>query len=1096
MARYPTGVKTFIPQIQPYQVDFNFANNVLKTKQNQYDTNWKQLNKLYGQIYYANLTRGESKEKQEALVKQIDFNLKRISTMDLSLDQNVQAAKQIFQPFYEDKNLMKDIAWTKNTSMQLSGAESLRNSSDQEQRARYWQDGVNAINYRIEEFKEMPYDQIQSASNARYTPYVDVMAKAEAIAKEFGDQVTPSFQDGDKWILNTTNGQQLTPHLQKLFQMRMANDPAIQDLYRTQAYVDRKNYMYQNAGEYGGDKNAAEVAYLESTYNLLKPAVIENNEKLKRQDESYTNIIKKLQSNIDKNNQTINTQALLDDASKEKVLNDAALILSEKELQDIKEGKSTLSTTTGPMSATKDIALLRSRVDSLRSNQLMRTDFTEAADVYAFRNFKQELEVNDYGMERVKQQNRMALEVYTQDRQDARQRKIDNATDLREYQKHMVDTGQAEYFFDEYGERQIKIFEEFNNVTMTSDPLTSSTYDVGEGLRNQLTIQENKLSNDAVAGLGFAASLGLSEEEQKGFFGGRTLVEAQEWLGKSISDTKSFNVIEVTEILEGINKLFNGDNKFSALAKEKFGTDTQLGERFANYKTNLNAVQIDLDLYGASIEHQNMLMKETIKELELQGGNALSGILIVNDHGFRTTDDDYIDKINTLKKLTAEELDDIQRKANDNKNEQLDDTQRALAWAKVKEGFDPKAIEQWAMTVAMDYADISTIRQGDARLRDWIPFKSTVDKLRGKGAPTPDQAFDFYSKGYQKVAKKLGNPIMYSGKIGDGSGDGISSMKSTINVHPMGVDGDNYSAMYDGINGTVVPVVRDIGSEVDLKDTEVYTVTLDGTGLMAGSNLDADPEYEDGITDRQAALNFLDIVRDKAKMSEYKKDGVFKVHSTVSTAYNGNLSAYTFVPSREFIKKNTVVRDSEGNIKEAGLWEASQAQKMIQDPSMGGVGGVTIMAKQGVFQSDMYHNNFQDKVSAILKASPNKTYVVQSGQSSITWKENAAGVIEAQSNFPVLNIRNYVSNRTLGTSLPVAAMVGDSDKRIIQTGDKSTDEITLQFIKVQAPMIERANTAQLNYVNQLLTMTNEDGSRKYTNEQIIKAAENTNFYGN
>jgi hypothetical protein len=92
MARYPTGVKTFIPQIQPYQVDFNFANNVLKTKQNQYDTNWKQLNKLYGQIYYADLTRGESKEKQEALVKQIDFNLKRISTMDLSLDQNVQAA--------------------------------------------------------------------------------------------------------------------------------------------------------------------------------------------------------------------------------------------------------------------------------------------------------------------------------------------------------------------------------------------------------------------------------------------------------------------------------------------------------------------------------------------------------------------------------------------------------------------------------------------------------------------------------------------------------------------------------------------------------------------------------------------------------------------------------------------------------------------------------------------------------------------------------------------------------------------------------------------------------------------------------------------
>ena len=209
MARYPQGVKTFIPQIQPYQVDFNFVNNVLKTKQSQYDTNWKQLNKLYGQIYYADLTREESKAKQEALVKQIDFNLKRISTMDLSLDQNVQAAKQIFQPFYEDKNLMKDIAWTKNTSIALSGAESLRNSSDEEQRARYWQDGVNAINYRIEEFKETPYDQIQSQANVRYTPYVDVMAKAEAISKEFGDMVVPSFSEDNRWILSTTNGEVL-----------------------------------------------------------------------------------------------------------------------------------------------------------------------------------------------------------------------------------------------------------------------------------------------------------------------------------------------------------------------------------------------------------------------------------------------------------------------------------------------------------------------------------------------------------------------------------------------------------------------------------------------------------------------------------------------------------------------------------------------------------------------------------------------------------------------------------------------------------------------------------------------------------------------
>jgi hypothetical protein len=145
MARYPQGVSTFIPQIQPYQVDFNFVNNVLQAKQNQYDQNWKQLNKLYGQIYYADLTHDESKEKQKAIVDQIDFNLKRVASLDLSLDQNVTQAQQVFQPFYQDKNLMKDIAWTKNTKGQLNSAEALRTSSEEDNRARYWTTGVDAI---------------------------------------------------------------------------------------------------------------------------------------------------------------------------------------------------------------------------------------------------------------------------------------------------------------------------------------------------------------------------------------------------------------------------------------------------------------------------------------------------------------------------------------------------------------------------------------------------------------------------------------------------------------------------------------------------------------------------------------------------------------------------------------------------------------------------------------------------------------------------------------------------------------------------------------------------------------------------------------
>ena len=42
---------TFIPQLQPYQPDLNLYSNLIQNKQNQYDSNWKSLNKVYGQYF-------------------------------------------------------------------------------------------------------------------------------------------------------------------------------------------------------------------------------------------------------------------------------------------------------------------------------------------------------------------------------------------------------------------------------------------------------------------------------------------------------------------------------------------------------------------------------------------------------------------------------------------------------------------------------------------------------------------------------------------------------------------------------------------------------------------------------------------------------------------------------------------------------------------------------------------------------------------------------------------------------------------------------------------------------------------------------------
>ena len=154
--RYPRGVTSFIPAYQPYQPDFTMMGKMLSIRQNQYDQNWKKLNDVYGSLLYADTTHEQSQVIKDQLKNEIDFNLRRISGLDLSLEKNVSAAQQVFQPFYENANLMYDMAATKNVNSARSKADSYKNSADPKASGLYWDTGVDEINYRVQEFKETP----------------------------------------------------------------------------------------------------------------------------------------------------------------------------------------------------------------------------------------------------------------------------------------------------------------------------------------------------------------------------------------------------------------------------------------------------------------------------------------------------------------------------------------------------------------------------------------------------------------------------------------------------------------------------------------------------------------------------------------------------------------------------------------------------------------------------------------------------------------------------------------------------------------------------------------------------------------------------
>jgi hypothetical protein len=399
MATYLQGVTDYIPQFQPFQPDLNFYGNVMQTKQTQYDTNWKALNKMYGQYYHSDLTREDNVAKKDNYLKQIEFNLQRVSQLDLSLEQNVDQATQIFKPFYEDKGLMKDMAYTKNFMNNVSYGEGLKNAYDQKQRDQYWGDGIAELQFKRQEFKEASAEDAMGMESVEYTPYVNTVAKAQEVAKEAGLSIeSVDFSKDGKWIVKTKNGDQLIEPLQRLFEARLGNDPGIQAVYKTQSYVNRKNYAESNAAQYNGDKNAAEMKYLENSYNMLKAQNVARYQALKAQSVSYDTKIQNIEKQIKEGTASPEAQAALQQYKMNKDINDQVLARAENEQKELSTGQSTETTTTGFINPYGDIKSLRYKVDNGMASILMQKDLDEAANIFAFKDAKTDIDANPYAV--------------------------------------------------------------------------------------------------------------------------------------------------------------------------------------------------------------------------------------------------------------------------------------------------------------------------------------------------------------------------------------------------------------------------------------------------------------------------------------------------------------------------------------------------------------------------------------------------------------------------------------------------------------------------------------------------------------------------
>ena len=408
MATYLQGVTDYIPDYQPFQPDFNFYSNLLQAKQTQYDSNWKQLNNVYGQLYNADLTHDLNIKKKDELLKQIDFNLKRVSGLDLSLEQNVDQAMQVFRPFYEDKYMMKDMAYTKNWMNTYSAANALKTSQDDKQRKQWWGEGIQGLELRRQMFKDATLDETLNMGNATYTPFVNATQEYMDLAKKYNVSKVEQLPDqSGLYLVRKKNGELILPTLQNMFLAEYSNRPDIQDMYREAAFVERMNYAYQNKDKFGSTLEA-EKDYIKTKYDWLKNYASDKNAKAKDELSTTENLMGNLEKDIKAGN--VNPQQNNYGKSLEEMFAvNAAVSKTASDLNNQLNDKQSTSTVQGyDEDILSDMELARLKVDAGFASVRAEQDIIKAANDYADTDASVEYKPNAVGLEFLRDKNARA----------------------------------------------------------------------------------------------------------------------------------------------------------------------------------------------------------------------------------------------------------------------------------------------------------------------------------------------------------------------------------------------------------------------------------------------------------------------------------------------------------------------------------------------------------------------------------------------------------------------------------------------------------------------------------------------------------------
>ena len=268
MAIYLQHQKQYIPTLQPFTPDYGFLGDVLTQRQDRYDHNYELLNDAYGRLISTPLSREGNIQIRDQYANNLSNKLKQVSGMDLSLGKNVEAAKALFKPFYDNQQIIQDMVFTTQGQKEMQKMQTYMHSDDEKLYSKFWDIGAEDLQYKLNKFATASAEEAYSMAPPRYVENADIYGRAQAIFEKYPLSIKHTTVDGD-WKIEMENGALLleetigqdaqgnpikrSPAMSHLYEMLM-RDPQVGLALKTEAEVMSRRFANdpKNQQEFGG----------------------------------------------------------------------------------------------------------------------------------------------------------------------------------------------------------------------------------------------------------------------------------------------------------------------------------------------------------------------------------------------------------------------------------------------------------------------------------------------------------------------------------------------------------------------------------------------------------------------------------------------------------------------------------------------------------------------------------------------------------------------------------------------------------------------------------------------------------------------------